>query len=129
MLKYRKKCGSENPRIMILGHTGRPPEVLAVLLASTVDICTLHPCGCCCTGGIAQSKRGGPCSLPPRRLPGTISDPFSSSWKTRLSSPLLEPPSHTCFEFSPFGLNLPLELVYPPGGAISLMLGMGRQGL
>lgn len=94
--------------------TGQPPEVLAVLPASTVDVCTLHPGGCCCTGGTAQSKRGGPRSLPPRRLPRTISDPFSSSWKTRLSSPLLEPPSHTCFEFSPFGLNLPLELVYPP---------------
>lgn len=100
---------------------GVAPGSLAVLLGSTVVPAPLTP-----VVAPAQedgSRAGKRALAPSQQIAGTISDPFSSSWKTRLSSPCREPPSHTCSEVrlkSSF-----LELVY----SSLYVLGMGCQGL
>lgn len=101
-----------------------PPEVWLCFWAPHCA-CTLSPV---VAAAQEDSGRAGKRALAPsQQTAGTISDPVSCSRKTRLSSPCLEPPSHSCFEVSPFGFNLPLELV--DQGSSLCVLRTGCQGL
>lgn len=80
----------------------------------------LHPPPLLRVQGKPVTAQEGEPLLPVRRLwdpAQAISDPFSSSWETRLSGPCLESPSHTCFESSLFALNLSFKLIYPMGSS------------
>lgn len=106
-----------------------PWRSLAGLLGSTVGPASFTPMAATTEEDGSRPRRRALAPCQETADPAeTISDPVSFSWKTRLSSPCLEPPSHTSFEFSLLALNLSSELVYPHGLLSLPMPRMGCQG-
>lgn len=76
------------------------------------DACTLHPYGGHCTGGQQQSRKEGPPSLPRKLLEQSLIHSLLCG-KPDFPVPAWSLLHTSALKSSLFGLNLPLELVYP----------------